>query len=59
MRGFRPGYFRVRSDDDEDTDHIKQNNMLRYMCRVREGRPIFEADQADQSVHVPQPSRWE
>lgn len=57
MRGFRPGYFRVRSDDAEDTDQIKQNNMLQYMCRVREGRPIFEEDQANQSVHVPQPSR--
>lgn len=54
MRGFRPSYFRIGSEDTEDTDRIKRGNMERYMYRAREGRPIFEEDQTEQPVHLPQ-----
>lgn len=55
MRGFRPSYFHVRSEEEiaEDFEQAKQENLLRYMNRVREGLPIFEEDRPRDSGVAP------
>jgi hypothetical protein len=44
MRGFRPSYFQAPDDLDEDHEHLKEENLLRYMKRVQAGLPLFEDD---------------
>ncbi|MBN1941994.1 MAG: hypothetical protein JW849_01755 [Phycisphaerae bacterium] len=54
MRGFRPSYFHVRSEDNaDDFERAKQENVQRYMDRVREGLPIFEEEQVRGSGIAP------
>ena len=43
MRGFRPSYFQIQSDEFlEDLDQTKQENLERYIHRVEAGQPLFE-----------------
>jgi hypothetical protein len=54
MRGFRPSYFHVRSEEmADDFERAKLENMQRYMERVKEGLPIFEEDRKGTSK-IPQ-----
>lgn len=58
MRGFRPSYFHVRSEEiADDFERAKQENLQRYMDRVREGLPIFEDEQASGPSVAPVLSR--
>lgn len=54
MRGFRPSYFHVRSEEDaDDLERTKQENLQRYMDRFSEGLPIFEEEQVRGSGVAP------
>jgi hypothetical protein len=47
MRGFRPSYFHVPSEEMADElEQAKQENVQRYMERVSEGLPLFEEEQS-------------
>jgi hypothetical protein len=51
MRGFRPSYFHLPSEDvDDDREQNKQENLLQYIARVREGLPLFEGDRTPQQI---------
>ncbi len=43
MRGFRPSYFHDPSEDMlEEHEQDREENVQRYISRVRRGLPVFE-----------------
>ncbi len=49
MRGYRPSYFHVRSEDVVDERiRAKQENVQRYTVRVERGVPLFDVGSQQQ-----------
>ncbi len=52
MRGFRPSYFQARNEEADDLGLVKEENLQRYIDRVRQGLPLFEEQAMDMPMIV-------
>ena len=52
MRGFRPSYFQARGEEIEDFELAKEENLQRYIDRVKHGLPLFEEQPVEMALRV-------
>lgn len=52
MRGFRPSYFQARGEEVDDFRLAKEENLQRYIDRVRKGLPLFEEQSLDMPLRM-------
>jgi hypothetical protein len=52
MRGFRPSYYDTRTEETDNWARIKQENLQRYIERVREGLPVFDDESKPSDTKV-------
>jgi len=56
MRGYRPSYFHVQSDEFvDDRIRAKQENVQRYAIRVERGIPLFDVVDQQQGTSSDSP----
>ena len=52
MRGFRPSYFQARSEEIDGLAMAKEENLQRYIDRVKQGLPLFEEQSLEMHLEV-------
>ena len=52
MRGFRPSYFQAKGEEVDDFELAKEENLQRYIDRVKHGLPLFEEQSIELSLRV-------